>query len=130
MPRQIKVEIIGDARRLRGAFREAERSTSGFGRNIARAGVFAATGLAGIGAGAAVAAGTAVKAAATFDKTMRQIATIAKLPASAMQDLRKVALDMGAKTSFSAFQASEAMLELAKGGMTAAQIKAGGLRHT
>lgn len=91
---------------------------------------------AGLIAGAFAVAGVvqfakdSVTAAATFDKTMRQVATVAKLPTSAIKDLRAVALDMGAKTSFSASQASEAMLELAKGGLTAAQIKAGGLKST
>jgi len=91
---------------------------------------------AGLIAGAFAVAGVvqfakdSVTAAATFDKTMRQVATVAKLPTSAIKDLRNVALDMGAKTSFSASQASEAMLELAKGGLTAAQIKGGALEQT
>jgi TP901 family phage tail tape measure protein len=89
-----------------------------------------AIGVAFAAAGIAKFATDSVKAAATFDKTMRQVAAVAKLPTRQLADLRRVALDMGAKTSFSAKQASEAMLELAKGGMTAAQIKAGGLRHT
>jgi TP901 family phage tail tape measure protein len=83
--------------------------------------------------GALVAAGLAqfakdsVSMAATFDKTMRQTAAVAKIPQRQMGELRKVALDMGAKTSFSARQAGEAMLELGKGGISFAQMKAGAL---
>jgi TP901 family phage tail tape measure protein len=81
-------------------------------------------------AGVAKFAKDAVGLATTFDKTMRQVATVSKLPASQIANLRDVALDMGAKTSFSAKQAGDAMLELAKGGLTAAEIKAGGLKAT
>jgi TP901 family phage tail tape measure protein len=89
-----------------------------------------AIGLAFAAAGVAKFAKDSVTLAATFDKTMRQVATVAKVPTGQIAKLREVALDMGAKTSFSAKQASEAMLELAKGGLTAAQIKAGGLKAT
>jgi TP901 family phage tail tape measure protein len=84
--------------------------------------------LAGIGV-AAVAADS-IKMAATFDKTMRQTAAVAKVPQRSIRELRDVALDMGAKTSFSARQAGEAMLALGKGGLTFAQMKAGALSST
>ena len=101
------------------------------------AGLSASTRVARLGAvaigGALAAAGLAqfakdsVSMAATFDKTMRQTAAVAKVPQRQMGELRKVALDMGAKTSFSARQAGEAMLELGKGGLSFAQMKAGAL---
>jgi TP901 family phage tail tape measure protein len=47
-----------------------------------------------------------------------------------MQDLTQLALTMGKETAFSAGAAADAMLELAKGGMTAAQIQGGGLQQT
>jgi TP901 family phage tail tape measure protein len=108
-------------KRLGGGFSASTR----IARNAAGAigGAFVAAGIAKFGA-------DSVKAAATFDKTMRQVATVAKLPARQIANLRDIALDMGAKTSFSASQASEAMLELAKGGLSVAEIKAGGLQHT
>jgi TP901 family phage tail tape measure protein len=70
----------------------------------------------------------AVTMAATFDKTMRQTAQVAKVPQRQMGELRKVALDMGASTSFSARQAGEAMLALGKGGLSFAEQKAGALQ--
>src|SRR5215218_3640722 len=90
---------------------------------------------AAIGTGLAVAglgkfAADSVKLATTFDKTMRQVASVTKVPVARIGELRKIALDMGAKTSFSARQAGEAMLELGKGGLTFAEQKAGGLSAT
>jgi TP901 family phage tail tape measure protein len=81
-------------------------------------------------AGVASFAKDSIQMAATFDKTMRQTAAVAKVPTSQIKDLRDVALDMGAKTSFSARQAGEAMLELGKGGLSFAQMKAGALSST
>lgn len=68
-----------------------------------------------------------VKMAADFDKTMRQVAIATGGPSDALEAL---AVKMGAETAFSAKDASEAMLELAKGGMTAAQIQGGALAET
>lgn len=65
--------------------------------------------------------------AAGFDKTMRQVAIATDGPSKALSDLAK---RMGAETAFSANEAADAMLELAKGGMTAAQIEGGALAAT
>jgi TP901 family phage tail tape measure protein len=70
----------------------------------------------------------AVKVAANFETTMNQVQAAAGATKAEMADLGKYALKMGADTMFSAGEAGQAMLELAKGGMTAAQIKAGGLK--
>jgi TP901 family phage tail tape measure protein len=67
------------------------------------------------------------KLAATFDKTMRQVSIATGGPSKALQEL---AIRMGAETAFSANEAADAMLELAKGGMTAAQIEGGALAAT
>src|SRR5215218_1805069 len=95
----------------------------------------ARVGAGAIGAGLAVAglakfATDSIQMATTFDKTMRQVASVTKVPMARIGELRKIALDMGAKTSFSARQAGEAMLELGKGGLTFAEQKAGGLSAT
>jgi TP901 family phage tail tape measure protein len=82
------------------------------------------------GIGIATVAADSVKMAATFDKTMRQTAAVTKVPQAQIKELRNVALDMGAKTSFSARQAGEAMLALGKGGLSFAEQKAGALSST
>jgi len=72
----------------------------------------------------------AVGLEASFSQTMNQIAAVTNTPKKQLADLSDLAIKMGADTVFSANDASSAMLELAKGGLTAAQIKAGGLKGT
>lgn len=72
-------------------------------------------------------AAAGVNLAASFDKTMRMVAIATDGPTKALSDL---ALKMGKETVFSANDAADAMLELAKGGMTAAQIQGGVLAST
>lgn len=67
---------------------------------------------------------------ATFSQTMNTMAAVAKVPQVQIKELSQLALKMGADTTFSANDAANAMLELAKGGLTAAQIKAGALSAT
>ena len=78
------------------------------------------------------AAAISVKLAADFEQNMNVLEASlggpAKVSKTAMGDLSKFALKMGADTVFSAGEAGLAMVELAKGGMNAAQIKAGGLK--
>lgn len=72
-------------------------------------------------------AAAGVTLAAKFDTTMRQVAIATGGPSKALSEL---AMKMGAETAFSAGEAADAMLELAKGGMTAVQIKGGALAAT
>ena len=67
---------------------------------------------------------------AAFSQTMNTMAAVAQVPQDQIKELSRLALKMGADTTFSANDAAEAMLELAKGGLTAAQIKAGALSAT
>lgn len=72
----------------------------------------------------------AFKSSADFERTMNQVSAATGEPADKMKELRDLAMKMGADTAYSAGEAGDAMLELAKGGLTAAQIKAGGLQAT
>ncbi|HCC02014.1 MAG TPA: phage tail tape measure protein [Ruminococcaceae bacterium] len=71
-----------------------------------------------------------VETGADFEDTMSQTAGALDIPMSSMGSLRSLALKMGADTMFSAKEAGEAMVELAKGGMSEAQIKGGALKST
>ena len=76
-----------------------------------------------------VAAGAAAVATASgFDDAMAQVKGALGDPKADMAALRDLALDLGASTVFSATEAGQAMVELAKGGMTEAQIKGGALQ--
>jgi len=73
--------------------------------------------------------GTAsVKLAAKFESNMSQVAQAVGKPGQKIEGLTDLAKKLGAETQFSASEASEAMVELAKGGFTEAQIKAGALK--
>lgn len=81
-------------------------------------------------AGTGAVMGASVNKAADFDKTIRQVGAAAKVPAAGLEELSKLALQMGADTTYSAAEAAQAMLELAKGGLTDADIKGGALAST
>lgn len=65
-----------------------------------------------------------------FSKTMNVIRATTGAPQAEMQKLSDLAMKMGADTVFSANDASAAMLELARGGIAPAEIRAGALAGT
>jgi TP901 family phage tail tape measure protein len=71
-----------------------------------------------------------VAVAAKFETSMNQVQSATNATAAQIKMLEKYAKDMGAATMFSAKEAADAMLELGKGGMTPAQIRAGALKAT
>lgn len=79
--------------------------------------------------GAAVVKGitTTLNLAKNFDLTMRQVGVQTGLSGDQLDRMRQLALKMGQDTVYSAQDAGDAMLELAKGGLTSAQIEAGAL---
>lgn len=94
------------------------------GDNVAKAGSTLTKGLTLPLLGVAAAG---VKLEADFGATMRQVAIATGSP---IKPLEALAIKLGADTVFSANDASAAMLELAKGGMTSAQIQGGVLTQT
>lgn len=71
-----------------------------------------------------------VKMAADFTKSINQVGVATGVGGRDLQQLKDYALDMGAKTIFSANESAEAMLNLAKAGLSPAQIMGGALRST
>lgn len=74
--------------------------------------------------------GVAIKTAANFDRSMAQVGVATERTGPGMESLRDLAIDMGAKTIFSANESAEAMLDLSKAGIRPAQIEAGALATT
>lgn len=72
----------------------------------------------------------AVATQATFETSMNQLAVATGAPSDALTELSDLAKQMGADTTFSANEAADAMLELAKGGFKPAQIAGGGVQAT
>lgn len=75
----------------------------------------------------AAAGGAAISVAANFDDAMSQVQGALGDAAGDMDGLRQLALQLGSDTVFSATEAAQAMVELAKGGLTEADIKGGAL---
>lgn len=79
--------------------------------------------LTGVGAASTVMANN-------FNDAMSQAAGALDKPMSEMEDLRQLAIQTGQDTVFSATDAGNAITELAKGGLTEVDIKAGALKTT
>lgn len=105
--------------------------TSTFGGMTAAAGGFAGiaaglpTALAGIGAGMA-ALGT-INLAADFESQMSTIKALTGASGEEMKQMTDLALEMGAKTKYSALESARGMEELLKAGLSPATVQAGGL---
>lgn len=80
-----------------------------------------------VGAGLVAVAGIAVHSAMVFDKQMSEVGAVANATAGEMDELRKAAIEAGAATVFSARDAAQAEAELAKAGISTADILSGAL---
>ena len=79
------------------------------------------------GAAIALGVGAAVKAYADFDKEMSNVRAVSGATSVEMKALSEAALNAGARTKFSASEAAQATSELAKVGMSTADILGGAL---
>lgn len=91
--------------------------------NAGKAIMPASAAIAGIGA-------VSVNVANDFESAMSQAAGALNMPMSQMGELRDLAIKTGQDTIFSAKEAGQAITELAKGGLSEADIKAGALKAT
>lgn len=66
-----------------------------------------------------------LKVATDFEKAMSQVKAITKTTGNEFNELREVAIDLGASTAFSANEVAGAMTEMAKAGWSSEQIIAG-----
>lgn len=83
----------------------------------------ASAAMAGLGA-------VSVNTANEFESAMSQAAGALNKPMAQMGELRELAIQTGQETIFSAKEAGQAITELAKGGLTEADIKTGALKAT
>ena len=82
-----------------------------------------------IGAGAVLTgfSAIAIKSAADFDQAMSSVQAATMAPAAEMEQLRTAAIEAGASTKYSATEAAAGIEELAKAGVSTADILNGGL---
>ena len=80
-----------------------------------------------VGLVAAAGLGLAINAAANFDQAMSHVAATGEDARASIDDLRAAALKAGADTAFSATEAAAGIEALAKAGVSASDVLAGGL---
>jgi TP901 family phage tail tape measure protein len=132
--RSVAVNLSANVNDYVAKMRVAQKATTDFGRAAGQSasknradwdklgkGMMVAGGAIGAGLG------LAVKAAADFDKQLSAVRSVSNASAADMDRLRTAALKAGADTSFSAKQAAEAETELAKVGISTADILGGAL---
>ncbi|HEY9369599.1 phage tail tape measure protein, partial [Streptomyces sp.] len=85
---------------------------------------------AGVGAALLGVAASGVKLRAEFEKSLNTVGAVTGATRGEMKALEKAAIDMGNSTVFSANEAAKAMVELAKGGISVADMRAGALKGT
>lgn len=112
--------IVVDGRGAAAGFGVAQRGALSFGK----AAGLVATGLA---AAFAVGVGAAVRTAADFEQAMADLGVISGATGAQLERLSEQALRTGASTRFSATETAAAQLELAKAGVSVADILGGGL---
>lgn len=135
------IEILPSTNKLaphiRQALQDTERTSKEYGKRSGKgfAGAFSGMtkGIVGAGLGTALVGFTAaaINTRAKFSKTMNTIGAVTDTVGKpALARLEKQAIDLGKSTVFSAGEAADAMLELAKGGIKPAEIEAGALKGT
>lgn len=102
------------------------QSTGDFGKKAESLG----NSLMPVTAGVTAVGAASVATANNFEDAMSQAAGALNKPMSQMEELRQLAIKTGQETIFSATEAGNAITELAKGGLTEADIKAGALQTT
>lgn len=132
--RSVRVRLLADVQQYREGMRQAARETAAFGREVTANTDKANDALRDVGRGAIVAgagllAGFGIATAATlgFDRQLSELSAVSGATAVEMDALREAALEAGAATAFSASQAAQAQTELAKAGLSTADILGGAL---
>ncbi|HEY1178610.1 MAG TPA: phage tail tape measure protein, partial [Phytomonospora sp.] len=104
------------------------RAFGGIHSTLGKLGV--ATGIGVVTAGVVGLAKSAVSLEAKFGQTMSTLQAATGASGRAMDQLNAKAIKLGADTSFSASDAADAMLELAKAGISTRDILGGGVAGT
>jgi TP901 family phage tail tape measure protein len=103
------------------------REFSRVGQKVQSVGAEMGTAFTAAGAGIAVGLGYAVMKAADFEQGLANIAAVAPEAAGRMDEIKAKALEMGAKTKYSAVEAAMGMEELLKAGVSLDDVLSGGL---
>ncbi|PRB02759.1 phage tail tape measure protein [Microbacterium sp. MYb72] len=131
--RVVKVRLVATVDEYRKGMADAAEATRTVGTQAEKLAqtrqALTLLGTAGVAMGAAIVAGVGIAVAkfAEFDKAMSNVQAVSHASAEDIGLLRQAALDLGASTVFSATEAAGAIEELAKAGVSTADILNGGL---
>lgn len=133
--RNIRVVLTASAASFQAALGQAAASAKTFGSNLSQSITKneanlnkLSRGAGAVGLGLAAGIGYAVKSAADFDQAMSNVAATGQDAQNNITALRDAAIDMGAKTAFSAGEAAGGIEALEKAGVSAKDILGGGLK--
>jgi TP901 family phage tail tape measure protein len=131
---ELRIRYTGDARGVSSTLKSLERQHASFGSKLGNAGRAIGRGVStGVRIGTAALIGfgaVGVKTAAEFDTTFRTMEAVAGVTGKGLQQLQDLAIEQGKNTVFSANEAAEAELELAKAGVSASDILGGALKQS
>lgn len=137
----VRIVILGDsssaeraARAVNSAFGDTESSAAALSTRLKKFG----DGMSNVGRSLTYGvtlpligvAAKAIKTASDFQLSMNSMQAVAGVPRPQLEKLRDLAVEMGAKTVFSANEAAQAMLELSKAGVSTGQIMGGALKNS
>lgn len=113
-------DAVGSTKKLKGSLDDVGKSGQQNLDKLASKMAIAGTALTAV-------VGYAVKSAADFDKAMSEVGAVSNATADQLDQLRQAAIDAGQATVFSASDAAKAEAELAKAGVSTADILGGAL---
>lgn len=118
----LRVNLGIDSAQFQDGLKNATKSLKGIGKSMSRvgAGMSAAITAPVLAFGASI-----VKTAGDFEAGMNRVGAATGSTAAELKAMRDMAVDLGAKTSFSASESADAMEMLAKNGLDASQIMGG-----
>lgn len=132
--RVVKAILKADVSGLVNGMRQAQKATKEFAADAKESAgknksAWQSTGQGMLVAGAAIAGGVAlgVKAFMDFDAAMSEAQAGTMATGASLTSLREAAIDAGAKTSFSATEAAQAITAMGKAGVSTKDILGGGL---
>lgn len=133
MSRDVTIRIKAEISGLRNGLRAAQTNLASFNKEVQASAAKRAeinklgTTFGRIGLIAAAGAAVAVKSFADFDQAMSGVKATGKDAANNINALRQASIDAGAATKYSATEAANGVEDLAKAGISAADILGGGL---
>lgn len=122
---ELIVDIVGDLTGLRNTMTEAQNTMADVGKKLSSVGKNMSM---TVTAPLLAAGGYMIKSAADFEQGMSNVKAVSNATGKEMEQLKSLALKMGADTKYSAGEAASGIEELAKAGLSTQQILDGGLK--